>query len=228
MAVSRRRNVIASRRKRDDDGEEEGSLAGGDIEDDSLSEGFVSSIGEEDADIEGSEISADDETNALSEATTRKDLHANGHARGNIQVKNESKAPAGHFVTSKDTEAMMNGLQISDTPVNNKEINFEDTATVTPTASQNHITQNKAPAPIEKEAIKNQDKVIPIQSSATEHNDNKQAYLKEMAENPTFVPNRGGFFLHDNRISSSGVNGFRGYPRGRGRAFGAYGGPGFR
>lgn len=228
MAISRRRNVIASRRKRDDEGEEEGSLAGGDIEDDSLSEGFVSSIGEDDADVEGSEISADNDANVVSETATKSAQHINGHTLEKIRGKDVSNPSTIHFVTSKDTEAMMNGLQISEDSVKHEEIHFEDTkndisdsnVSRDRTTTQNTFTTNS-----EAKTFKDQNQNAPTQPSVAHQNNGRQTYIKELAENPTFVPNRGGFFLHDNRVSGPGANNSRGYPRGRGRAFGPYSGP---
>jgi hypothetical protein len=53
------------------------------------------------------------------------------------------------------------------------------------------------------------------QKSRREH----QEYLRERNSNPAFVPNRGGFFLHDDRSSTVPTFNGRSHPRGRGRGF---------
>lgn len=226
MAYSRKRNVIASRRKRDDEGEEEGSLAGGDIEDDSLSEGSVSSIGDDDAEAEGSEISADNDVLEASKPAEHTTSQTNGHAVGG---KNTAGSQGAHFVTSKDTEAMINGLRISDAPSKHEEISFEDITadTLKDNAEAISSTSNVDATQAGTKLPKEQGHHAPHKQTDSQQNNDKQSYLKEMANNPTFVPNRGGFFLHDNRVSGAGANGFRGYSRGRGRGFGPHGGPMF-
>ena len=52
-----------------------------------------------------------------------------------------------------------------------------------------------------------------------------EEYRKKRDADPAFVPNRGGFFMHDHRSAAPGQNGFRPFGRGRGRGRGALGGP---
>lgn len=194
MPFTRQKKVVASRRRREDEGEEEGSVAG-DLEDDSLSEGSVISNGDDDADVEASDIS-EDET-----AKTPCPGPAVGQPESTLPTERHNKGPSpqttdSEFVTSSDTKAMMNGLKLGDGK-NVPEVDFDG-----PTAD---ATDSRPRSNISRET--------PAERSRREHLE----YLKQRNENPAFVPNRGGFFLHDNRAAHSGPNGFRESPRGRGR-----------
>lgn len=117
-----RRHIGASRRKRrEEDGEEEGSMAG-DMGDDSLSEGSADSHQEdEDADGEVSEES-EDEVSALDKAGK-----VNG--RGvDKSTRSSSASPEkrGLKTTVSDTEAMLNGLKISDGAGDAAEVHFDN------------------------------------------------------------------------------------------------------
>ena len=200
MASNRGKKVVASRRRREDEGEEEGSVAG-DFEDDSLSEGSIISNGDDDADIEPSDISEDEV------------VKAQHSERGPAQPS--PKLPTSHnhdvssartmdskFVTSSDTKAMMDGLKVADGK-NVPAVEFDE-AMADPTNLL--VEDSRSQAIVSMEA--------PAERSRREHLE----YLKQKNENPAFVPNRGGFFLHDNRAASTSQNGFRVSARGRGRA----------
>lgn len=53
----------------------------------------------------------------------------------------------------------------------------------------------------------------------------QEEYRQKRDADPTFVPNRGGFFMHDHRHPGPAANGFRPFGRGRGRGRPANGGP---
>ena len=204
MAHVRRKTVVASRRRREDDGEEEGSVVE-DIEDDSLSEGSAISNGEDDADIEGSDMSEE----------LVEQLPGNRHTQGveSIQAvgspsrKTKQAVPAGNdtFKATADTEAMLNGLKTFNEEHGRIEIKFDSPDAETARDPQVHMDQQNRKG-LAKETI--------AERGRREH----QQYVKQRNENPTFVPNRGGFFLHDNRSAGSGVSGSRPPMRGRGRA----------
>lgn len=199
MASNPRKKVVASRRRREDEGEEEGSVAG-DLEDDSLSEGSIISNGDDDADVEPSDMSEDEVAKA--QYTEENPTQPNPPSPKAVNHKATNvKEMDSNFVTSSDTAAMMNGLNLAkgkDVPA----VEFDEAvADATDTVAEDSRSQ----AEDLKEA--------PAERSRREHLE----YLKQKKENPAFVPNRGGFFLHDNRATSSGPNGFRSPVRGRGR-----------
>ena len=179
-----------------------------DVEDDSLSEVSPTSNGDDDADVEGSEISGQEtcqepgvlptvvSTNGVSIA---KDLSK--HARGNDE---RSKASLnGVFKNSADTNAMLNGLKVAGDVDAVEEMEFED-------AAANISTSSLKPVQAPSEETR--------QETLAERNRREhQEYLKKRDENPAFVPTRGGFFLHDNRSAAPGTNGVRPFARGRGR-----------
>ncbi|CAL5866587.1 uncharacterized protein PFLUO_LOCUS796 [Penicillium psychrofluorescens] len=181
-----RRHIGASRRKRrDDDGEDEGSLAG-DLDDDSLSEGSVGSRpGDEDADGEGSEATEDDgpPSNKLNGSRVNgRRLNQPARSSSTSARKPELKA------TVSDTEAMLNGLKVSDQSGEAAELQFdqlkEEPQTVrTPSAPPNEPRRENFAARKRREHDK---------------------YVKERDQNPAFVPTRGSFFLHDKRTADAG------------------------
>jgi CASC3/Barentsz eIF4AIII binding len=204
MAPSRRKDLVASRRRRQDDGEEEGSVVA-ELEDDSLSEGSIISQGDgdEDADVEPSDISEDDV--ARSQRLQQVTAEPNGSLPTEPRPKNSTSPAKGiNFLATADTEAMLNGLKIADGK-GAPEIHFGQS-----TADTTEYVSEDAGAPSK----------VPKQETLAERNRREHLeYLKQRSENPAFVPTRGGFFLHDNRAAASGTNGFRVPTRGRGRGF---------
>jgi hypothetical protein len=212
MPSIRHKNIVPSRRRRDDEDDEEGSVVA-DVEDDSLSEGSPISTGDDDADVEGSEASEQDIYREPDEipavvSTNGVAAPANESNRGQAKDVQPKRSLNGVFKNSADTNAMLNGLKISDDAGAVEEIHFEDTAEDMPTSLLK-------PVQASSEAVR--------QETLAERNRREhQEYLKKRDENPAFVPNRGGFFLHDNRSAAGGVNGVRPFARGRGR--GSFGG----
>ena len=198
---------MASRRQRDDDGEEEGSVAG-EVDDDSLSEGSAISNGDEDAEIEGSETS-DAELEHTQTAITEAPA-TNGHAPQNGSVQQQSTKPLSNsaFKASEDTETMMHGLKSENNQETVEEVAFDDMAEPPDEAAQQ-------PAQHPPKAPRNE---TVLERNRREHKE----YLKERDQNPAFVPNRGGFFLHDNRSTTGTASNARPFLRGRGR--GSYSG----
>lgn len=181
-----RRHIGASRRKRrEEDGEEEGSMAG-DIGDDSLSEGSADSHQEdEDADGEVSDES-EDEVSTLDKAGK-----VNG--RGvDKSTRSSSASPekGGLKTTVSDTEAMLNGLKISDGAGDAAEVHFDDLK------EQQDAHTGRTPSAPPTEPNRNN-----LASRKRRENDK---YVKEREQNPAFVPTRGSFFLHDKRSTDNG------------------------
>ena len=211
MGAPRRKNIIASRRRVDDEGEEEeDSLAAG--LDDSLSEGSAISDVDDDADAEGSEASDEE---SIDRRHIKSKNSVNGNSGGSIDAVHQSIGPSKKQLLSTrmhDTEAMMNGLHISEGVEEGEEIHFDEI--------------EKEPA---RETSQNASTHDPAGFTSLDNLGEKrrrehEEYKKKRDEDPAFVPNRGGFFMHDHRSAAPGQNGYRLYGRGRGRGRGAMGG----
>ena len=203
-----RKPLIKSRRRVADEGEEEeGSVAAG-VEEDSLSEGSVISDADDDADGEGS-----DGSEAASPVTKDREKLpvTNGHSRpepGLSQPPRLSPTKAQLTATTGDTAVMMNGLKIGD-DTEGVEVHFDDLAEqIVPNAQ----TTNSSLQGEGAQSLAN-----PTDRGRKEH----EEYKKRRDADPAFVPNRGGFFMHDHRSAAPGQNGFRPFGRGRGRGRGA-------
>ena len=203
MRAPRRNNLIASRRRTDDDGEDEGSVAGG-IDDDSSSQGSAVSEVDNDADADGESSGSSDigiprkagkKGNEGHESRTE----SNGTATEPIAVAKVASFSA----SMADTEAMMNGMKIASNGADADEINFDDA---------DEQVEASATQMVDQEGSNTLDRTESLgERRRREH----EEYKKKRDEDPAFVPNRGGFFMHDHRSAAPGQNGFR--PSGRGR-----------
>lgn len=209
MGAPRPRHLIKSRRRVEDDGEEEeGSVAAG-VEEDSMSEGSAISDGDDDADAEGSD--GDDADSSIQENRKGEPV-ANGHREtreDSAPPKNTSPTRPSHAVEMNDTEAMMNGLKVSG--VEDEGVAFENMGEPEVHLPQG-ISGDQAEAPA-------------THTIGDRRRREHEEYKKKRDADPAFVPNRGGFFMHDHRSAAPGQNGFRPFGRGRGRGRGAVGGP---
>jgi CASC3/Barentsz eIF4AIII binding len=112
--------------------------------------------------------------------------------------------------SSADNEATLNGVKPMPATDGAGELHFDD-----PNVDNGQLETEPArptdPQAIAPKAPRNE---TPAQRSRREH----QEYIRQRNSNPAFVPNRGGFFLHDDR-SSTATSSFNGRPgpRGRGR-----------
>lgn len=193
MAPHHRSRIGISRRRVEDEGEEDGFVAG-DGADDSMSEGTISSHeDDEDGDGEGSETS--EGISVETPATGHNGAHrknVGGHNTGKAQRRGRAGgANKGLFAAkSADTEAMLNGMKIGDASEQLEEIHFDemkdqkDKRDSTP-----YATTSRRPKPDEQE---------PLQERKQR---DQEHYNRKKDKDPAFVPNRGGFFLHDNRVS---------------------------
>jgi hypothetical protein len=203
MPPTRRR--LVPRHRRADDGEDETSIAG-DVDEDSLSEGSAASLADDDADGEASDGSLDDDERhdpepAASPIANTK--HPSVKDKANRDAKEPEQAVTA-FPATADNRATLNGIQAA---ASAEELHFDEASSE---AAQPEVDtpepQLNAPKGPRHETL--------AQRSRREH----QEYIKERDANPAFVPNRGGFFLHDDRNSTAPS--FNGRPsfRGRGRA----------
>ena len=155
----------------------------GDMGDDSLSEGSVDSNGE-DEDADG-EVSEDSEDEAPS--STKSKL-VNGSKPRSARNSSASPEKRGPKTTVSDTEAMLNGLKVSDG--NAAEIHLDNPKE----QRESQIGRTSSATPTE-----------PRQNSlASRKRRDNDKYAKEREQNPAFVPTRGSFFLHDKRSTENG------------------------
>lgn len=213
MGGPRRKNLIARRRRTDDDGEEEGSVVAG-IEDDSSSLGSPPTEVDNDADADGEGSDASENTASRKSGSKKKNgyHHVQGAANGNTPEQSQIAKVQDLSSTTADTEAMINGLKMSEEAADNDAINFDDT-----------VAASVDPMP--ESRIKEQHAAERAGSGAERRRREHEEYKKKRDEDPAFVPNRGGFFMHDQRTAASSHNGFRSTGRGRGRGRAGIGAP---
>lgn len=204
MVAPRRKNLITSRRGVDDEGEEEdGSMVAG-VEDDSLSEGSIISDADDDADAEGSDAS---DRESIERRSVKAKTLANGHAAGtrtSPQKPIATSQKASFSATMDDTAAMMNGLKFSGDVDEGEEMDFNDMGKQAPESPAVALEQVRVES-------------VSLDTLGEKRRREHEEYRKKRDADPAFVPNRGGFFMHDHRSSAPGQNGFRPFGRGRGR-----------
>ena len=219
MIAQRRKHLVTSRRRVEDEGEEDAGSEAAPLEDDSLSEATaLSDLDDEDADAEGSDISEQDD----GEETPRsaKEAPGNGHiaaVNGKTREQPEKESAGSNHVPAGgrgDTEAMMNGLPKPQRTEEMEEIEFEDMGE----------NGSELPAvPVKEEETEVQSSTRKTEAPHERRRREQEEYKRKRDADPTFVPNRGGFFMHDHRHAGPAANGFRPFGRGRGR--GQNGGP---
>ncbi|KAH7083110.1 CASC3/Barentsz eIF4AIII binding-domain-containing protein [Paraphoma chrysanthemicola] len=207
-AVRKRTNNIARRRRLDD--EDENMSVATELADDSQSDVSVPSDIDENGDADNSDLSEVDSAPSLTDGKAKR--KANGihpvKPPADVTSRREPSPPIARsdatFPALKDTEMMLNGLQIAH---GSKEADVVDFETGQAAASP-------APAvggPRQPETLG--------ERRRREHDE----YKKKRDADPAFIPNRGAFFMHDQR-SAPAQNGFR-PAGGRGRGRGGIGGP---
>lgn len=214
MAHRHRKDLAASRRRVEDEGDEEGTLDVGDLDDDSLSEGSVTT---DDDDVHEGE-----ESNAVGGSETSPDLpKPNGKALRHAK-DGRAKATNGAGPASKkagpngvsDMDMMLNGLQLSEKDSKVEGVHYED-------LREDTELLEPSPAVVNSTAQMDQPSDGPYERRRREH----EEYKKKRDADPAFVPNRGAFFMHDHRHAGPAANGFRPFGRGRGRGKAGIGGP---
>lgn len=213
MSVSRRKNLIISRRPVEDEGEEEGGSVAAELEDDSVSEGSAISDADDDADAEGSDATDVDDSGSREVSQTKP--KENGYIRkqdcgGEKEAKPSAKTPI--TAAMADTEAMVNGMKALNEENGTEGVLFED------------MVENPELPPLQQPEAQNVTVAGRQGTLAERRRRDHEEYRKKRDTDPAFVPNRGGFFMHDHRSAASGPNGFRPLGRGRGRGRGFIGG----
>ncbi|KAI1389746.1 CASC3/Barentsz eIF4AIII binding-domain-containing protein [Hypoxylon trugodes] len=217
-----RRKMIGRRRRVEDEGEDEGGHEQLELDDDSLTDGSMASEDPDPAD--DSDTSNVDEASPTTPAAPKL---SNQTANGNGSVKRTHSKSSGSPPTKgarkvaqnavSDTEFMLNSMNISDEAVPVQAMNFEETSE----------PQSKSSAPIvvsSNSAATNADHSY--DPSTDRRRREHDEYRRKRDEDPSFVPNRGAFFMHDHRHAGPSANGFRPFGRGgRGRGRGGIGGP---
>ncbi|KAI5462656.1 CASC3/Barentsz eIF4AIII binding-domain-containing protein [Mariannaea sp. PMI_226] len=203
----RRRKLIGQRRRVEDEGEDEGGPDVLDLDDDSITDGSLAT--------DDHELADDSDTSNIDEASPTSP-NARKSANGALKhsAKSASKAQADNRSVS-DTEVMLHGLSITDQGPPIQEMHFEEAA-----SSQEPAKSSNPPIVVSSASVT---KEGPAGRRRLEHDD----YKRRRDEDPSFVPNRGAFFMHDHRHPGPAGNGFRPFGkagRGRGRP-GGIGGP---
>ncbi|KAH6899742.1 CASC3/Barentsz eIF4AIII binding-domain-containing protein [Thelonectria olida] len=206
----RRRKAIGQRRRVEDEPDDEGGPEALDLDDDSITDG---SLATDDNDLgDDSDTSNIDETSPTSPNARKSANGAPKHpARAGTRAHADGKAVS-------DTEVMLHGLSITDQSPPIQEMHFDDVS-VTETANTSNL-----PVVVSSASATREGEGSIGGRRRQEHDD----YKKRRDEDPSFVPNRGAFFMHDHRHPGPAGNGFRPYGKGgrggRGRP-GGIGGP---
>lgn len=205
---------MRSRRRIDDGGEEEeeGSVVAG-AEDDSLSEASMISDADDDADAEGSDGSEPPPPERRAAKPKPVGSMRSPAARKRKEGASTSPVKPSLNKVMADTEIMMNGLRFSGDVDEGEEVNFED------------MGQESTASPEHRPPLKDPSSVVPGTSFGERRRREHEEYKKKRDADPAFVPNRGGFFMHDHRSTAPGQNGFKPFGRGRGRGRGEMPGP---
>lgn len=159
-------------------------------------------LDEDEADVEGSENES--EAAPVTEVKKGKGRQVNGRdLRQPQRHKSTSPSKPGLEATVSDTEAMLNGLNISGGSDEVHSDQVEDDREL-----QTGRTPSAPPTEPKRETL-----------AARKRRDHEK-YLKERDQNPAFVPTRGSFFLHDKRSSETGPNGHRPFNKATSRPYG--------
>ncbi|KAF3044357.1 hypothetical protein E8E12_009391 [Didymella heteroderae] len=208
MAPARKKtNNIARRRRLDDEDESKSVVT--ELADDSQSDVSVPSDVDEDADADNSDLSDADSGVAPIEGKSKRKANGTRNRKAPPAVDTRQPSPPiarsdAAFTALKDTDAMMNGLSITDAANDAEEVDFE-------TGEPAETAPAVGPPSGRPETLGDRRR--------REH----EEYKKKRDSDPAFIPNRGAFFMHDSR-SAPGQNGFRPIG-GRGRGRGGIGGP---
>lgn len=211
MSAPRRRRV-GHRRRVEDEGDDDGGPDALDLEDDSLSDG--SGLTDDDDPADDSDTSNIEDDASPTAANPRKPT-GNGAIKPAGRPALPNKPPTKAIT---DAEMMLQGLSITDSAEPVQELHFDDIAgSASPKISPD--------APL---IVSSASATRPAQDTAGDRRRREhEEYKRRRDEDPSFVPNRGAFFMHDHRHAGPAGNGFRPFPRqsrlGHGR--GGYGAP---
>jgi len=212
MPAHRKRALASSRRRVDDEGEEDEEL---DLNSDSHSEGSILSGTE---DLETSDMSEVDEVDGQElkqDVTSKATMEVHDPAATSEENAAAESAPAGEttagqqssFTHTADTEAMMSGLKLEASADDEEAIDFEEQGKLV----DDVVQAEESPAVVIPEGPRQRETLG--QRRAREH----EEYKAKREADPAFVPNRGGFFMHDQRHNQFGHGMQAQMGRGRGR-----------
>ncbi|KAF2643566.1 hypothetical protein P280DRAFT_255915 [Massarina eburnea CBS 473.64] len=206
MAGIRKPRASLARRRALDD--EDRSVAG--VED-SQSDLSVQSDVDEHADADNSDLSEVDSSASLGEGKTKRKVNSSRDVKPRTDVSSR-RIPSppiarsdATFPASRDTEMMLNGLKLADNKAEDGAVDFETGNAVEAATDPSTGAQPGRP-----------------ESFADRKRREHEEYKKKRDADPAFIPNRGAFFMHDQR-SASAQNGFRQFSGRGGR--GGIGGP---
>ena len=212
MAAHRKRTNLARRRRLDDEGDDVSVAT--EAADDSQSDVSVPSDVDETADADNSDLSDVDSSPSLTTGKTKDKVNGASRtpkSRPDVTSRRVPSPPIARsdaaFAASKNTDLMVNGLKASDKTGGDEVVDFN--------------TGNAVEPPSDATAVAGRPESF-AERKRREH----EEYKKKRDADPAFIPNRGAFFMHDQR-SAPGPNGFRQFgPRGgRGGMRGGIGGP---
>lgn len=220
MTAHRRSNLITSRRRVADEGEDDDAdAASADYE----SQSEISILtGAEDSIDQGSERSNPSSPRAPTKQAAgptvqRKQVNGKPAHRREISTSKPSARPT--FANTADTNAMMNGLNVTATEGEDEVMQFDAAAEGKAGKRQPDTAGSPPTAPNQRQAAAKVAAPHGTGTTAQPHESSNRA-----SNDPAYVPNRGGFFMHDQRNDNvgRGENGISG--RGQGRGRGGFGG----
>lgn len=205
------KNLVDRRRRTKGDDEDEDSVAEDSQSDVSMTSD-LDEYADADDDADASGMSDTDTTEPTAQdhgQEAANDDASNGGPRSKrtrkakkVRGQGEAQNKGPEFANSADTEAMLNGFK--DGTTDGPAIDFEATGVQDANETQTAGAGRRGTANV-------------ADRRRREH----EEYKKKRDTDPTFIPNRGGFFMHDARIPDQ--RGFSSFARGRGRGRGVVG-----
>ncbi|PHH68209.1 hypothetical protein CDD80_174 [Ophiocordyceps camponoti-rufipedis] len=203
MAAVARRKRIGRRRRVEDEGDDDGRTEALDVDDESLTDGSL--LTDDDDAAEDSDTSNIDEASPTSPAARKS---ANGAPKPAARLPPAAAA---------DTDMMLHGLSVADRPGPAQDLHFDDVAATAAASVASPPKSPSAPIVVSSASARRQLPPPPGTSQGDRRRQEHDDYKRRRDVDPSFVPNRGSFFMHDHRHAGPSSNGFRPFGRGRGR-----------
>ncbi|PHH65554.1 hypothetical protein CDD81_1989 [Ophiocordyceps australis] len=210
MAAPRHRR-IGRRRRVEDEADDESRTEALDVDDESQSDG--STLTDDEAADEDSDTSNIDEASPTSPLAARR--AANGAPKSAADRQTPSR-PATGAKPGSDTDMMLHGLTSDHSTVPTADLHQ-------PASAASPSKSHSAPVVVSSASAS---RPAPSLSQVDRRRQEHEDYKRRRDQDPSFVPNRGAFFMHDHRHAGPAANGFRPFGRGRGGRGGARGGIG--
>ncbi|KAF8534422.1 CASC3/Barentsz eIF4AIII binding-domain-containing protein [Trichophaea hybrida] len=182
----------------------------------------IETVASDESYTDDSGLSEEEEEEGFSEDETDEEYEdaSDGEGRRKVEEGRSRGVPNGKANRRTDTDVMKNGIDVRGEDV--ETVDFEDMGNETPANGKVVIVGVREKPPVaanlegaEQEVLQEDPKKPETiyDRKRREHDE----YRKRRSEDPSFVPNRGRFFMHDHR-DGTGSNGFRPFgPSGRGR-----------